>query len=47
MRKFLIMILLVAVCFMVGCQTLKGGLNDGAWLLQKGADNIAPPKANE
>lgn len=39
--KFMVIIVNVAVILsIVGCQTLKGGMGDAAWLLQKGADNI-------
>jgi len=35
-------LLVSAVIFVSGCQTMRGALNDSAWLLQKGADNIRP-----
>jgi len=30
----------ILLCSMCSCQTFKGAMGDGAWLLQKGADNI-------
>ena len=35
-----VLVLAVIVLTTSGCQTLKGGLGDAAWIIQKGADNI-------
>jgi hypothetical protein len=44
MRRMVGVVILLACLIIAGCQTAKGIMGDGAWLLEKGAENITTEK---